>query len=67
MRWGEGGRTGRERGRGKWKGKEGGEGKEGGRGLRIRERVVNKIKVDYNSSKMYIVVNFCSMYTVGSN
>ena len=40
---------------------------EGGRGLRIRERVVNKIKVDYNSSKMYIVVNFCGMYTVGSN
>ena len=33
--------------------------------------MVNKIKVDYNSSKMYIVVNFaifvlCIQYTVGS-
>ena len=31
---------------------------EGGRGLRKGERVANKINVDYNSSKMYIVVNF---------
>ena len=66
MRWGEGGRTGRERGRegrGERKGKEGGEGMEGGRGLRKGERVVNNIKVDYNSGKIY----FCLMYTVGPN
>ena len=55
MRWGEGGRTGRERGR---EGRGERKGKEGGRGLRKGERVVNNIKVDYNSSKIYIVVNF---------
>ena len=55
-RKGEEGR-GREE-RGERKGKKGREGMEGGRGLRKGERVVNNIKVDYNSSKMYIVVNF---------
>ena len=54
---GGGKERGRE-GRGERKGKEGGEGMEGGRGLRKGEREVNNIKVDCNSSKLYIVAIF---------